>query len=680
MTFADYQRAVDGLPYGKRLPTARYVFNDADTPLPEPLGGLIQLVRQKFAPEGTHNLIKFHTESFKVSLLHYPRFFEEPHPALAEAIVVDLGTGQSKSLSYLDRDNPPILHRKESMISAEHPKTAEFKELSAEEEKHGLYDQSNRIGFKQNWEKLLREKGLAYQGHRLVPASKSDARIIEKVNKVAVHRHRTAMVRYELSKPVRMVLELGLLGSQLTFFDYGCGLGADVQIIREMGISADGWDPVHAPAVPKKKADVVNLGFVLNVIEDPVERTETLIEAWEHTERILIVSTLVAGQEPYTESRDFGDGILTKRNTFQKYFDQSELQFLIEESLHREADPINVGVFLVFRDSAERQAFLMRRVRGRGTLSLASVPRLRLAGGPTGRRSRLELLGEENREQLDAFWKRTLELGRYPAPEEFEQWESLLCAIGSKRTLDRLCAAFFDTQALMAARSRRIDDVLVYLAMTHFRGKPKLKELELALREDLRVLFSSFTAANQQARELLFAAGRAETIRQTAEACQPGCNQPDHFTVHQSLLDDLPPVLRIYVQCASLLYGDPHQADLIKIHKNSGKVSLLFFDDFLGKQVPELLSRVKISLRTRRVQVFSYGMPGNRQYLIFKDRYMERSHPAFAEAEKFSKKLGSLGLDPEDWPHGMTPTQMKELMVQISRGKMQPQSEQPSIK
>ena len=679
MTFADYQRAVDGLPYGKRLPTARYVFTDADTPLPEPLAGLIQMVRKKFAPEGTHNLIKFHTESFKISLLHYPQFFDEPHPALAEAIVVDLGTGQSKSLSYSDRDNPPILHRKETMLSAEHPRSAAFAELSAAEEKHGLYDQTNRIGFKQNWEKLLREKGLAYQGHRLVPASKNDTRI-EDVKPVAVHRHRTAMVRYELSKPVRMVLELGLLGRELTFFDYGCGLGADVQIVREMGIAADGWDPVHAPAVPKRKADVVNLGFVLNVIEDPVERTETLIEAWEHTARILIVSTLVAGQESYTASRDFGDGILTKRNTFQKHFEQSELQFLIEESLHREADAINVGVFLVFRDSAERQAFLMRRVRGRGAHSLAAIPRMRLAGGPTGRRSRLELLAEENREQLDSFWKRTLELGRYPAPAEFEQWESLLGAIGSKRTLDRLCAAFFDTEALASARSRRIDDVLVYLAMTYFRGKPKLKELEVALQEDVRALFGSFTAANQQGRELLFAAGHVETIRQTAEAREFGCNEPDHFTVHQSLLDDLPPVLRIYVQCASLLYGDPHQADLIKIHKDSGKVSLLFFDDFLGKQVPELLSRVKISLRTRRVQVFSYGMPGSRQYLIFKDRYMARSHPAFADAEKFSKKLASLGLEPEDWPHGMTPTQMKELMVQISGGKKQPQSERASIK
>ncbi|GAA5132239.1 hypothetical protein GCM10023213_00030 [Prosthecobacter algae] len=77
MTFTDYKQAVEELLYGKQLPTARYVFADSDTHLPEPLATLVSAIRQKFAPDGPHNLIKFHTQSFKISLLHYPRFFEE---------------------------------------------------------------------------------------------------------------------------------------------------------------------------------------------------------------------------------------------------------------------------------------------------------------------------------------------------------------------------------------------------------------------------------------------------------------------------------------------------------------------------------------------------------------------------------------------------------------------------
>jgi DNA phosphorothioation-associated putative methyltransferase len=666
MTFTEYQQAVENLPYGKRLPTARYVFTDSDHPLPEPLATLVSAMRQKFAPDGQHNLVKFHTQSFKISLLHYPRFFEEAHPALAEAIVADLLAGQAKKLKYSGNDNPPILHRKETMLPQNHTRAAEFAELSAAEEAYGLYIETSRIGFKSNWEKLIQEKGLTYHGHRLVQASKAAIKA-EEEKLVTVHRHRTALVRYELSRPVRMLMELGLLHHDLTFFDYGCGHGADVQLVREMGIIADGWDPVHAQAESKKKADVVNLGYVLNVIEDPAERTETLIDAWHHANRILIVSTMVAGQESYTTTtREFGDGILTKRNTFQRHFEQSELQFLIEECLGHEADAINVGIFVVFRDPTERQTFLLRRIRRRRALNFATIPRLRLAESTSERHTRLELLADRNREQLDLLWQRTMELGRYPSSEEFEPLKTLLQAVGSKRTLDRLCAAFFNTEALSSARNRRIEDVLVYLARAHFRGKPKLKELEAALKEDVRVLFGSFAAANQQARELLFAVGKAENIQQLAEEREFGCNEPEHFTLHESLLDDLPPVLRIYVQCASLLYGDPHQADLIKIHKKSGKVSLLFFDGFLEKQVPELRSRVKISLRTRRVQVFSYATPENRQFLIFKDRYLANTHSAYKEAKRFSRKLQMLGLEPEDWPHGMTPVQMKELAGRIN--------------
>ena len=44
-------------------------------------------------------------------------------------------------------------------------------------------------------------------------------------------------------------------------------------------------------------AVVVNLGYVLNVIEEHAERAAALQEAYSLAEHILLVSTLVAGQE-----------------------------------------------------------------------------------------------------------------------------------------------------------------------------------------------------------------------------------------------------------------------------------------------------------------------------------------------------------------------------------------------
>ena len=56
------------------------------------------------------------------------------------------------------------------------------------------------------------------------------------------------------------------------------------------------WDPHHAADGRHQAADVVNLGFVLNVIEDPRERTETLRAAWGFARHALCVSVMVQGR------------------------------------------------------------------------------------------------------------------------------------------------------------------------------------------------------------------------------------------------------------------------------------------------------------------------------------------------------------------------------------------------
>ena len=81
--------------------------------------------------------------------------------------------------------------------------------------------------------------------------------------------------------------------SSNTFFDYGCGQGSDVRGLKGLGHDAHGWDPVHRPDGQKREADVVNLGYVLNVIEDPAERLEALVHAFRHTKRLLVVAGLI---------------------------------------------------------------------------------------------------------------------------------------------------------------------------------------------------------------------------------------------------------------------------------------------------------------------------------------------------------------------------------------------------
>ena len=85
--------------------------------------------------------------------------------------------------------------------------------------------------------------------------------------------------------------------------------------------------------------------------------------------------------------------------------------------------------------------------------------------------------------------------------------------------------------------------------------------------------------------------------------------------------DDLDPVLRIYIGCAGLFYGDLDNADIIKIHKASGKVTLLIYDDFDRKEFPELHQRIKINLNNQRIDFFNHKSESNPQMLRDKGKY-----------------------------------------------------------
>lgn len=50
------------------------------------------------------------------------------------------------------------------------------------------------------------------------------------------------MTRYDLSKPVKSLLEYAVLKPGATFFDYGSGQGSDVRGLQALGYEAEGWD------------------------------------------------------------------------------------------------------------------------------------------------------------------------------------------------------------------------------------------------------------------------------------------------------------------------------------------------------------------------------------------------------------------------------------------------------
>ena len=87
-------------------------------------------------------------------------------------------------------------------------------------------------------------------------------------------------------------------------------------LLTSEGFACAGWDPAYHPDAPRDSAEVVNLGYVINVVEDPAERAATLKQAWDLARRLLVVSAQVLRSGRSKSPVEFGDGVQTGRGTY----------------------------------------------------------------------------------------------------------------------------------------------------------------------------------------------------------------------------------------------------------------------------------------------------------------------------------------------------------------------------
>ncbi len=644
-----YGELVQQIPFGKQLPDALYVHRELLGELTSEVADIV-VGAQKIAgiSDDEYDVLKFATSVPRLSFLSYPGFFEEAFPVLRYAWAVDLQDQTVRRRCFEQDGNPPILHRKETLLPPGHPKRPQFERLTREAERMGLFEDAVAIGHLRGWEVRMRRLGLATRGHDLV----EDPNTRSIIDEPDVKRHKTALHRYSLSSPMQALWQHGYLDGTRTVFDYGCGHGDDVATLRQHGIGADGWDPNFAPEEPVHDADVVNLGFVLNVIEDVRERREALTRAFQLARCVLAVAVLIGGRSAYEQNRLYRDGVLTQRGTFQKYFSQAELKDYLEETLNREPVAVAPGLFFVFRSDGDEQAFLANRQslrRTTGTL-LPTTKRARLyAARPTAKpRVREPKLSKWDRhvELVDALWVRMLDLGRMPEGSEFDR-QADLRALGTTKAIVKHLVETKGTEQLDEARSSRRADLLVYLCLNMFERRRSFSSLPERSQLDIKAFLPSYRAAQQTAQELLFSVGQPSTIRQAClDAAEQGLGWLDHehsLQLHTSMVNQLPAVLRVYLGCAARLYGDVQSADLVKLHITSGKVSVMLYDDFEGKAVPDLVERVKINLRSQQIDFFEYGTDYPPQPLYMKSRYIPSDFPHYEEQLAFDTALDALG-------------------------------------
>jgi DNA phosphorothioation-associated putative methyltransferase len=639
--FEDYYLHISAL---RHLPAEEY-----RTTVQAALGKLTESEKRQV------NVVKINLRSKRVSLLEYSSFDLDPFPVLVGGWIYEPKIEVVRYRTYSNSINPPILHRKELLVDLDFPMREDWILTTRAAESIGLFDDNATIGFKKNWERRIFDLGFKLQGNQFVPIGNdsSETAGTSSENGKSVQRHLTALSRATLSAPVQLLVRNGLLSAEQTFFDYGCGRGTDIFALKEAGIQAAGWDPHYAAENSLYEADVVNLGFVVNVIEDSAERVEAIHKAFKLARRVLAVAVMLHTSDP--PGKPFRDGFITSRNTFQKYFSQGELKIYLEDALHQQVFMIGPGVALVFADKNLEQRFNSRKFRSNDftqRLLAAKTIRPNVAKRTRVRiekisRSEKQFIGAK--EVLQKLWELSLDLGRYPEPIEVAFFQELLEVIQPYSRALRLLKAHFDPSLLDLASKQRASELLLYMSAQQFEKRPTYKMLETRIQRDIKFFFHDFRSAQSAGLNLLIkAADPNEVLAACDEAASKGLgwletNQSLQF--HIGILERLPVILRAYVNCGLIIWDAMSDVHLIKIHIGSGKLTLFEFKDFDSSPVPLLLKRVKINLRKQDYDVFEYGSEQYPSTVLYrKSRYMHEDMPDFAEQLAFDDALDAIDL------------------------------------
>lgn len=437
------------------------------------------------------------------------------------------------------------------------------------------------------------------------------------------------MRRDALSRPVRLVLRHELLNPHKSFFDYGCGRGDDLAALTHQGYAANGWDPYHRPEATQSSADVVNLGYVVNVIEDPVERAATLRKAWRLARDLLVVSARLEEERDEAHVAPVRDGWITRRGTFQKFFAHDELGVWVEQTLGERPVPAGLGVYYVFRSAAAKESYLASRFQ-----RPVSLPR---------RRSSDEAF-EEHRDVLQPLINFVGTRGRLPHESEISGAADLVEAFGSLRRAFRVVQWVTDELAWEQVRTERSVDLLVHLALALFHGRPRWSDLPDAQQRDVRAFFSNYKSACAKADRLLFTTGNRDAILFACHAAAVGKFTPTALYVHTSAMHELPALLRVYEGCARALVGTVEDANIVKLFRDVPAVSYLSYPDFEADPHPVLVESVHCDLQGQSVRFQNFRRRANPPILHRKELFVSKQSPLRAKFGRLTAAEERAGL------------------------------------
>lgn len=489
----------------------------------------------------------------------------------------------------------------------------------------------------------------------------------------------------------------GLL-EQSTVFDYGCGRGDDLRTLAALGVEASGWDPGHSPDSEKQSAAVVNLGYVVNVIEDRSERDQALRSAWALAESALVVSARLVWDPDSTSGKPFGDGRITANGTFQKYYNPEELKGWVESVLGHTAITASPGIVYVFRDPGAAQQLLARHsressrprrgiaellhdqhrdllnpiegfvnehrklpsptdlddpkavvdlfgsIRGAFNIVRQSTGAQRWSDVDVGTRKKSTQRFEEHLEDLQPLIDFVTDRGRLPRDGELSNEAALVDLFGSPRAAFSLVRRVTGPDQWEELEAEARQNFLVYAALSAFGGRPKFGDLPHDLQHDAKDLFGSYTNACAEADRLLHSIADSDAINAACNEAEFGKLTPEALYVHVDYVSDLPPLLRVYEGAARTISGNVDDATLVKINRLKPQVSFLVYPDFDTDPHPALQASLVAKLGEIRLKHRYFGDSDNPPILHRKESFVPESYPGYSKFARLTRQEERAGL------------------------------------
>ena len=153
--------------------------------------------------------------------------------------------------------------------------------------------------------------------------------------------------------------------------------------------------------------------------------------------------------------------------------------------------------------------------------------------------------------------------------------------------------------------------------------RPSFAQMPLSMQRDIREFFGNYKNACEAVDALLFEAGNSEMIDAACLRAKIGRLTSNALYLHRSAISSLEPILRVFEGCAKAYLGDVDDANVVKLHRFSGKVSYLACPKFETHPHPPIRRTIKLSLRNLFLQCIDHSENKNPLLLDQKERMIE---------------------------------------------------------